>query len=53
MILAVPYFEETGKLSMSLPNRLNFAFHFPSFLRLYMIAFLPGTSRLLPALGSS
>uniref|UniRef100_A0A2R5LAJ8 Very-long-chain (3R)-3-hydroxyacyl-CoA dehydratase n=1 Tax=Ornithodoros turicata TaxID=34597 RepID=A0A2R5LAJ8_9ACAR len=33
----IPYFEETHKLSISLPNAFNFSFHLPTFLRLYLL----------------
>ncbi|XP_033326572.2 3-hydroxyacyl-CoA dehydratase 2 [Megalopta genalis] len=35
----IPYFEETGKFTYSMPNSWNFAFHFPSFLRIYLLIF--------------
>lgn len=35
----IPYFEETQKFTISLPNSWNFAFHFPSFLKLYLLVF--------------
>lgn len=39
----IPYFEETQKFTIPLPNEWNFAFHFPSFLRIYiLILCLPG-----------
>lgn len=39
----IPYFEETQKFTVSLPNTWNFAFHFPSFMRIYLLALcLPG-----------
>lgn len=39
----IPYFEETQKFTVSLPNSWNFAFHFPSFMRFYLLALcLPG-----------
>lgn len=38
----IPYFEETQKFTVSLPNAYNFSFHFPSFLRIYLLVlFLP------------
>ncbi|XP_020285949.1 very-long-chain (3R)-3-hydroxyacyl-CoA dehydratase [Pseudomyrmex gracilis] len=38
----IPYFEETQKFTISLPNTYNFALHFPTFMRLYLlILFLP------------
>ena len=41
---ALPYFEETGKFSLALPNAVNMAFHFPSVLKgLLICAFMPGT----------
>ena len=42
MLLAMPMFERSGALSIEMPNDLNFAFHFPTFLKIYMLAFLPG-----------
>ncbi|XP_037082482.1 very-long-chain (3R)-3-hydroxyacyl-CoA dehydratase-like [Pollicipes pollicipes] len=40
---SLPYFEETGKFSVSMPNALNFAFHFPTFIKCFLFfAFLPG-----------
>lgn len=33
----IPYFEETGKFSVSLPNKWNFAFYFPGLLRFYLL----------------
>lgn len=39
----IPYFEETGRLSLQLPNKLNWTFDMPTFLRLYLLlAMLPG-----------
>lgn len=39
----IPYFEETNRFTINLPNSWNFAFHFPTFLRLYLILLcLPG-----------
>lgn len=39
----IPYFEETQKFTFSLPNSYNFALHFPSVIRLYLLFFLlPG-----------
>ncbi|XP_076675493.1 3-hydroxyacyl-CoA dehydratase 2 [Andrena cerasifolii] len=35
----IPYFEETQKFTYSLPNSWNFAFHFPSFLKIYLLIF--------------
>ncbi|XP_006620732.1 very-long-chain (3R)-3-hydroxyacyl-CoA dehydratase isoform X1 [Apis dorsata] len=35
----IPYFEETQKFTISLPNSWNFAFHFPSFLKIYLLIF--------------
>lgn len=32
----IPFFEETKRLSVSLPNEWNFAFHMPTFLKLYL-----------------
>ncbi|UYV60274.1 PTPLAD1 [Cordylochernes scorpioides] len=33
----IPYFEETGRFSLSLPNALNFSFYFPTILRVYLL----------------
>lgn len=39
----IPYFEETERFTVSLPNEWNFAFHFPTFLRLYLLVLcIPG-----------
>ncbi|KAK4295498.1 hypothetical protein Pmani_031936 [Petrolisthes manimaculis] len=35
----IPYFDETKKFSVSLPNSWNFAFHFPTLLRCYLLFF--------------
>lgn len=37
VLRSIPYTDETGKFTVSLPNSLNFAFHFPSFLRLFLL----------------
>lgn len=33
----ISYFEETQKFTISLPNEWNFAFHMPTFLRIYLL----------------
>jgi len=33
----IPYFEETEKFSVMLPNRWNFAFYFPNMIRCYLL----------------
>lgn len=39
----IPYFEETKRLSLEMPNKLNFAFHMPTFLYFYLTFLLfPG-----------
>lgn len=39
----IPYFEETKRLSVAMPNKMNFAFHMPTFMYLYIIfLILPG-----------
>lgn len=39
----IPYFEETNKFTVSLPNTWNFAFHFPTAMRIYLLLLcLPG-----------
>ncbi|XP_019697101.1 very-long-chain (3R)-3-hydroxyacyl-CoA dehydratase isoform X2 [Harpegnathos saltator] len=35
----IPYFEETKKFSIFLPNAYNFTFYLPSFLRIYLLLF--------------
>ncbi|RXG54900.1 Very-long-chain (3R)-3-hydroxyacyl-CoA dehydratase [Armadillidium vulgare] len=39
MLRSIPYFEETQKFTISLPNSLNFAFHFPTLIRCYLLLF--------------
>ncbi|KAF0301360.1 Very-long-chain (3R)-3-hydroxyacyl-CoA dehydratase [Amphibalanus amphitrite] len=40
---ALPYFEETGRFSLAMPNAANMAFHFPTVLKaLLLCAFMPG-----------
>jgi len=39
ILRSIPYSEETGAYTLALPNRLNTAFHFPSFLRIYLLFF--------------
>lgn len=44
----IPYFEETQKFTISLPNEWNFAFHLPSFLKLYLLVVIfPGMYALM------
>lgn len=39
----LPYFEETKRLSIKMPNRWNMTFHMPTFMYLYLIfLILPG-----------
>lgn len=33
----IPYFEETQRFTVSLPNSLNFTFHFPTVMRIYLL----------------
>ncbi|KAF4519447.1 hypothetical protein B566_EDAN008674 [Ephemera danica] len=37
IIRNIPYFEETGKFTVTLPNSWNFAFHFPTLMRIYLL----------------
>ena len=47
MCRALPYFEETGKFSLALPNAANFVFHFPTVLKGFLLCgFMPGRRRL-------
>lgn len=40
----IPYFEETQRFTVSLPNRFNFTFNMPIFMYIYLIMLiLPGT----------
>lgn len=40
----IPYFEETQRLTLSMPNPWNATFHMPTFLKIYMIILaVPGT----------
>lgn len=39
----IPYFEETGRFSVSMPNKWNFTFHCPTVMKLYLLVlFVPG-----------
>lgn len=39
----IPYFSETNRFSMELPNKWNFTFHMPTFLYIYLLLLiLPG-----------
>jgi len=43
MLRNIPYFEETQKFTISLPNSYNFALHFPTVIRFYLLfLLLPG-----------
>ena len=37
MFKNLPFFEETERCSLYLPNQLNFSFHLPSFIRCYLL----------------
>jgi very-long-chain (3R)-3-hydroxyacyl-CoA dehydratase len=37
MLRNIPYFEESERFTLSLPNSVNMAFHFPSLLRAYLL----------------
>ena len=37
MLRNIPYFEETMTFSISLPNAMNFGFHFPALLRGFLL----------------
>jgi len=48
MLRNIPYFEETQKFTISLPNSYNFALHFPSLIRFYLLfLLLPGSYTLM------
>jgi very-long-chain (3R)-3-hydroxyacyl-CoA dehydratase len=39
----IPYFEETKRLSVAMPNKWNIAFHMPTFMYIYILALIvPG-----------
>lgn len=39
----IPYFEETKRFTVAMPNSINFAFHMPSFMYIYILfLILPG-----------
>jgi len=46
MLLAVPLFDQSNKWCINLPNIANLSFHFPTVLRVYMLAFIPGNEPL-------
>ncbi|XP_069699517.1 very-long-chain (3R)-3-hydroxyacyl-CoA dehydratase isoform X2 [Periplaneta americana] len=39
MLRNIPYFEETQRFTISLPNSWNFTFHFPTVIRVYLLFF--------------
>ena len=39
LLRAIPYFEETERFSIRLPNSWNFGFYFPALLRIYLLCF--------------
>ncbi|EGI63221.1 PREDICTED: very-long-chain (3R)-3-hydroxyacyl-CoA dehydratase isoform X2 [Acromyrmex echinatior] len=48
MLRDIPYFEETQKFTIFLPNSYNFALHFPSLIRFYLLfLFMPGIYTLM------
>ena len=42
MLESLAFFDRSGRFTLQLPNAANMSFNFPAFLRLYMLAFLPG-----------
>ena len=42
MYKSIPYAEQTGRVSVGLPNQLNFAFNFAYFLRCYIVLLVLG-----------
>jgi hypothetical protein len=43
----IPYFEETMRFSVALPNKWNFAFYLPNVMRVYLLFLcLPGKQTL-------
>ncbi|XP_058791809.1 very-long-chain (3R)-3-hydroxyacyl-CoA dehydratase [Phymastichus coffea] len=49
----IPYFEETGKFNVSLPNSWNFAFHFPTFMKIYLLMLcIPGMFAMMSHMNS-
>lgn len=48
ILRSIMYLEETEKFTLSLPNPYNFTFHFPTFLRIYLLFFfIPGLYTLM------
>ncbi|XP_018014075.1 very-long-chain (3R)-3-hydroxyacyl-CoA dehydratase 3-like [Hyalella azteca] len=48
ILRSIPYVEETERFSVALPNSWNFAFHFPSLLRIYLLFFfLPAMYKMM------
>lgn len=48
VLRSIVYLEETQKFTVSLPNPCNFTFHFPTFLRVYLLFFfVPGMYTLM------
>ncbi|XP_060082787.1 very-long-chain (3R)-3-hydroxyacyl-CoA dehydratase-like [Ylistrum balloti] len=41
VVLAIPFYEDTEKFSVFLPNACNFSFYFPWFLKTYLGIFIP------------
>jgi very-long-chain (3R)-3-hydroxyacyl-CoA dehydratase len=42
MLISMPIFEKSEKWNLDLPNRLNISFHFLTFIRIYMLFYVPG-----------
>ncbi|XP_032457742.1 very-long-chain (3R)-3-hydroxyacyl-CoA dehydratase isoform X2 [Nasonia vitripennis] len=50
----IPYFEETEKFTIDLPNSWNFAFYFPTFLRIYLLMLcFPGMFAMMTHMNSA
>lgn len=48
ILRSIMYLEETDKFTIALPNLYNFTFHFPTFLRIYLLfCFVPGMYTLM------
>ncbi|OWF54104.1 very-long-chain (3R)-3-hydroxyacyl-CoA dehydratase-like [Mizuhopecten yessoensis] len=41
ILMAIPYYEDSERFSVFLPNSYNFSFYFPWFLKLYLGIFIP------------
>jgi very-long-chain (3R)-3-hydroxyacyl-CoA dehydratase len=43
ILASLPYFQRTNALSVSMPNALNFSFHYYTFLLCVLASYVPGS----------